>query len=384
MRITGIETLPVSVGAGYDFAVILVLVRTDEGLTGIGEASLAGRGRGVVGILDHFAELLVGQGPGPDRALVERADPRYVLVERPGDHERRRRDRHRPLGPEGEAARRSRLRPARRADAREGARLPPPRGRQCRGARRGRAALARAGLYRAPFRAARGVRRAGPDPVGSAGLDRADDRSHRAAAHRARRRRRPDPRRPHDVQPRRGGLPRPCPRALPALLLRGPDPAAQPVVAAARARQGEPAHRDGRAARAQVGVPAADRGRARRLPAHRHGARGRDHGGEEDPRHGRGPRPALGAAPRELPGQRRRLPPRRHGGAELRDPGVDGAGAALRALPECAACGGRLRRRRPTAPGLGLELDEAEARRRPSRDAPLPSRSWPDGGVADY
>ncbi len=62
MRITGIETLPVSVGAGYDYAVILVLVRTDEGLTGIGEASLAGRGRGVIGILDHFAELLVGQG----------------------------------------------------------------------------------------------------------------------------------------------------------------------------------------------------------------------------------------------------------------------------------------------------------------------------------
>ena len=64
MRITGIETLPVSVGGGYDYAVILVLVRTDEGLTGIGEASLAGRGRGVLGILDHFADLLVGRDPG--------------------------------------------------------------------------------------------------------------------------------------------------------------------------------------------------------------------------------------------------------------------------------------------------------------------------------
>ena len=63
MRITGIETLPVSVGAGYDYAVLIVLVRTDEGLTGIGEASLAGRGRGVLGILDHFGELLVGQDP---------------------------------------------------------------------------------------------------------------------------------------------------------------------------------------------------------------------------------------------------------------------------------------------------------------------------------
>ena len=63
MKITEIETLPVSVGAGYDYAVIIVLVRTDEGLTGIGEASLAGRGRGVLGILDHFGELLVGQDP---------------------------------------------------------------------------------------------------------------------------------------------------------------------------------------------------------------------------------------------------------------------------------------------------------------------------------
>ena len=71
MRITGIETLSVGVGGGYasvgsdyDWAVILVLVRTDEGLTGIGEASLAGRGRGVLGVLDHYTELLVGQDPG--------------------------------------------------------------------------------------------------------------------------------------------------------------------------------------------------------------------------------------------------------------------------------------------------------------------------------
>jgi L-alanine-DL-glutamate epimerase-like enolase superfamily enzyme len=78
MRITGIETLPVAVGghAGrygggysegyaedYRFAVIVVLVRTDEGLTGIGEASLAGYGRAVLGALDHIADFLVGQDP---------------------------------------------------------------------------------------------------------------------------------------------------------------------------------------------------------------------------------------------------------------------------------------------------------------------------------
>ena len=35
MKIAEIETLPVSVGPGYKYAVIIVLVRTDEGLTGI-------------------------------------------------------------------------------------------------------------------------------------------------------------------------------------------------------------------------------------------------------------------------------------------------------------------------------------------------------------
>src|SRR4051812_31017599 len=63
MKITAIEALPVSAGTGYDYAVIIVLIRTDEGLTGIGEASLPGRGRGVLGILDHFRDLLIGKDP---------------------------------------------------------------------------------------------------------------------------------------------------------------------------------------------------------------------------------------------------------------------------------------------------------------------------------
>ena len=198
-----------------------------------------------------------------------------------------------------------------------------------------------------------------------------------------RRRRRPAPRRAHDVQPGRGCLSRARARALPPLLLRGPDPAAQPAVTPIGARQGQPADRDGRAARAQVGVPAADRERARRLPPHRHGPRRWDHRGEEDPRRGRGARAALGAPSRELSDQRHGLPPRRHGGAQLRHPGMDGARAAVRALPERPS---RRRRLRGAigSPGLGLEIDEAEVRRRPSRDAELPHRHWPDGGVADY
>ena len=38
----------------------------------------------------------------------------------------------------------------------------------------------------------------------------------------------------------------------------------------------------------------------------------------------------------------------------------------------------------PTGPGLGLEFDETEARKRPARDAELPHRYWPDGSVGDY
>jgi L-alanine-DL-glutamate epimerase-like enolase superfamily enzyme len=64
MKITAIDAIPVSAGAGYDYAVIVVLVRTDEGITGIGEASLAGRGRGVLGIIDHMRDLIIGQDPG--------------------------------------------------------------------------------------------------------------------------------------------------------------------------------------------------------------------------------------------------------------------------------------------------------------------------------
>lgn len=64
MKITDIEAIPLAVGGGYRPAIIVVLVRTDEGLTGIGEGSLAGRGRGVLGIIDHARDLLIGQDPG--------------------------------------------------------------------------------------------------------------------------------------------------------------------------------------------------------------------------------------------------------------------------------------------------------------------------------
>jgi mannonate dehydratase len=38
----------------------------------------------------------------------------------------------------------------------------------------------------------------------------------------------------------------------------------------------------------------------------------------------------------------------------------------------------------PDGPGFGLEFDEEEARKRPSQDAELPHRYWPDRSVGDY
>src|SRR5690348_6081300 len=60
MKIVDLKTFVVAM-PGHN--VVLVKVETDEGLYGIGEASLAGRDRGVVGLLEHFRELLIGRDP---------------------------------------------------------------------------------------------------------------------------------------------------------------------------------------------------------------------------------------------------------------------------------------------------------------------------------
>jgi len=94
---------------------------------------------------------------------------------------------------------------------------------------------------------------------------------------------------------------------------------------------------------AEAAYLGADRERAGRLPAHRRGARRRHHGGEEDSRQRRAARAALRPPPRQLSDQRHGLPPRGPGGPELRHPGMDGARAALRALPERPSRTRRLR-----------------------------------------
>ncbi|HEV8635102.1 MAG TPA: galactonate dehydratase [Chloroflexota bacterium] len=60
MKISDVKTFVVGM-TGHN--AVLVKVETDEGLYGIGEASLAGREQGVIGVLRHFRELLVGRDP---------------------------------------------------------------------------------------------------------------------------------------------------------------------------------------------------------------------------------------------------------------------------------------------------------------------------------
>jgi L-alanine-DL-glutamate epimerase-like enolase superfamily enzyme len=60
MKITNIETYPVWNG-WRNF--LFVVVDTDEGISGVGEAGITGRELAVIGVIDHFRPLLIGQDP---------------------------------------------------------------------------------------------------------------------------------------------------------------------------------------------------------------------------------------------------------------------------------------------------------------------------------
>ncbi len=61
MKITNIETYPVW-GGHRNF--LFVVVDTDEGIYGVGESGLTGRELAVMGAIEHFKPLLIGQDPG--------------------------------------------------------------------------------------------------------------------------------------------------------------------------------------------------------------------------------------------------------------------------------------------------------------------------------
>jgi L-alanine-DL-glutamate epimerase-like enolase superfamily enzyme len=60
LKITGIETYPVWAG---ERNLLFVTVDIDEGLYGVGEAGLTGRELAVVGAIEHFEPLLLGEDP---------------------------------------------------------------------------------------------------------------------------------------------------------------------------------------------------------------------------------------------------------------------------------------------------------------------------------
>ena len=60
MKITNIEAIPVWGGA-RNF--LFVVVETDEGISGVGEAGITGRELAVAGAIEHFKPLLIGQDP---------------------------------------------------------------------------------------------------------------------------------------------------------------------------------------------------------------------------------------------------------------------------------------------------------------------------------
>ena len=60
MKITNVEAYPVQEGRHGG---LFVVVDTDEGIYGVGESGLRGRAQAVIGAIEHFRTILVGQDP---------------------------------------------------------------------------------------------------------------------------------------------------------------------------------------------------------------------------------------------------------------------------------------------------------------------------------
>ncbi len=114
MKITNVEAFPVW-GGFRNF--LFVVVDTDEGIYGVGEAGLTGRELAVMGAIEHFKPLLIGQDPAriehiwqmlfrggffPAQRILDRGDLGH---------------RHRAVGHQGQGAGRADLRLAGRPRA---------------------------------------------------------------------------------------------------------------------------------------------------------------------------------------------------------------------------------------------------------------------------
>ena len=76
MKITNIEAYPV-LNNTWNF--VFVVVDTDEGIYGVGEAGSPGREQALIGLIEHFKPLLIGQDPQPDRAYLAKPVSRVLL-----------------------------------------------------------------------------------------------------------------------------------------------------------------------------------------------------------------------------------------------------------------------------------------------------------------
>ena len=112
MKITDARVVVCSPGRNY----VTLVIETEDGLTGVGDATLNGRELAVASYLrDHVCPLLVGR----DARRIE--DTWQYLYKGAywrrgsGDHDRHRRRRRRPVGHQGQGGRSAGVRAARAA-----------------------------------------------------------------------------------------------------------------------------------------------------------------------------------------------------------------------------------------------------------------------------
>ena len=96
---------------------VTLKITTDDGVIGLGDATLNGRELAVVSYLrDHVVPLLIGRDAAPHRGHLAVPLPRRVLAARPGHHGRDRRGRHGAVGHQGQGGGHAALPAARRRE----------------------------------------------------------------------------------------------------------------------------------------------------------------------------------------------------------------------------------------------------------------------------
>ncbi len=122
MKITDVKIIVCSPGRNF----VTVKIFTDEGLTGVGDATLNGREKAVVAYLeDHLAPLPDRPRSAPHRGHLAVFLQGRLLAPRPGDDGGDRRHRHGTLGHQGQGRQHAALPASRRREPREGAVLHP-------------------------------------------------------------------------------------------------------------------------------------------------------------------------------------------------------------------------------------------------------------------